>query len=174
MTCGLVGLPGGRGVVRALAVLGVVLCGSSLAKAQGAAIFEAGSGSRLPSPAATIGDTEEARIVRQIDDPHTGGRWVLLRDERHPGGPGRLVLAAGPTASGPRPAQAPAAIRAGDRLVVEEHTARAEAWLEADALAPAQAGSAVLVRLRIGGKVLRVLALGPGRAEFLAATGVRP
>ena len=27
-------------------------------------------------------------IVREIDDPHTGDRWLLVRDASHPGGPG--------------------------------------------------------------------------------------
>jgi hypothetical protein len=164
----------GRAVAGALAVLGAVLCGASAAKAQGAAGSERGSGWSFASlPAATAVNGGD-RIVRQIDDPHTGRRWLLLRDEQHPEGPGRLVLAAGPAASGPRPAVATPAIRGGDRLVVEEHTARAEAWLEAEALAPAQAGSVLFVRLRIGGKVLRARAMGPGRAEFLAEAGGRP
>jgi hypothetical protein len=33
-------------------------------------------------------------ILREIDDPSTGARWVLLRNAAHPEGPGRLVLLA--------------------------------------------------------------------------------
>src|ERR1035437_7183929 len=36
-----------------------------------------------------------AAVVRVIDDAHSGERWLLLPDGGHPGGPGRLVLAAG-------------------------------------------------------------------------------
>ena len=32
-------------------------------------------------------------VIREIDDPHSGDRWLLLRDPNRPGGPGRLVLA---------------------------------------------------------------------------------
>ena len=35
-------------------------------------------------------------MVREIDDPHTGDRWKLMRDPVHPEGPGRLVLVTGP------------------------------------------------------------------------------
>jgi len=33
------------------------------------------------------------RVVRSVDDPHTGVRWLLVTDNRHPGGPGRMVPA---------------------------------------------------------------------------------
>jgi hypothetical protein len=33
------------------------------------------------------------QLVRIIDDPSLGDRWLLIRDPNHPGGPGRLVLA---------------------------------------------------------------------------------
>ena len=36
------------------------------------------------------------------------------------------------------------------------------------------AGSALEVRLAIGGRVVRAVALGPGRAAFQPETGVRP
>ena len=65
-------------------------------------------------------------------------------------------------------------VRAGDRLIVEEHTARVDAALEARALASAVAGAALVVRLTLGGKVVRVVALGPGRAAFQPETAVRP
>ncbi len=65
-------------------------------------------------------------------------------------------------------------IRAGDRLIVEEHTAVVDAALEAVRLNPAALGSTFKVRLKIGGKVLRAVALGPGRAALAAERGVRP
>jgi hypothetical protein len=126
-------------------------------------------------------------VIREIDDPHSGARWLLMRDRNHPAGPGRLVLVAAPgrhagpgvpvgtlfTTSTvlipPRPV-----IRAGDRLVVEENTAVIEARLEAVALGPATLGSTFDVRLKMGGKVARAVALAPGRAAFQAQTEARP
>ena len=51
-------------------------------------------------------------------------------------------------------------------MVVEEHTAVVDARLEAVALGPAAIGSPFEVRLKIGGKVVRVVALAPGRAAL--------
>jgi hypothetical protein len=126
----------------------------------------------------------QEEIVREIDDPHTGDRWLLMRNGQVPGGPGRLVLVAahrnltggvalrpaGPASD----AQILPVIRAGDRLLVEEHTARVDAVLEARALNPAVAGASLEVRLTIGGNVVRVTAAGPGRATLQPMTGVRP
>jgi len=161
------------------------------------------------STASAQGKAVQGEVVREIDDPHTGQRWLLLRDGQQPGGPGRLLLAgqaqaerapsgqvqtrqsqAGPvqtetiwkepdSASG-QIAAAPVELRflpvihAGDRLVVEEHTPVVDALLEARALNPATQGSAFEARLSIGGRVVRVVALGPGRAELQPETGGRP
>jgi hypothetical protein len=126
-----------------------------------------------------------AQVVREIDDPHSGARWLLLRDADHPGGPGHLIQVSlvksefshGKLTS-PVPAPGPATtrplIRAGDSLIVEENTALAEARLEAVALGPAVLGSRFDVRLKIGGKVVRAVALAPGRAVLQQRTGARP
>jgi len=123
------------------------------------------------------GEAAQSEVVREIDDPHTGQRWLLVRDGQQPGGPGRLLLAgqasaeqaqAGqvqaetvrrePGSVSGRIAAAPAefgflpVIRAGDRLVVEEHTPVVDALLEARALNPAAQGSALEARLSIGGR----------------------
>lgn len=117
------------------------------------------------------------QAVRAIDDPCTGAQWLLVRDAEFPAGPGRLLLVAGPQ-SGLR--QVPSSIapqsviRAGDRLVVEESSAVVEARLEGVALGPAIAGAAFEVRLRIGGRVVRAIALGPGRAALAAEAEARP
>jgi hypothetical protein len=118
-----------------------------------------------------------SEVVREIDDVHTGARWLLLRNSLHPERPGRLVMAAlgrdwraGAVFTGlegrglAEVAPPPVAIRSGDALIVEEHTAIADAALEAVALGPAAAGSALEVRLKLGGKVLRAVAISPGRA----------
>jgi len=47
-----------------------------------AAIFSSGEATPLA--------TESSQIVREIDDPHLGTRWLLMRDPVHPAGPGRL------------------------------------------------------------------------------------
>ncbi len=113
----------------------------------------------------------QAEIVREIDDPHTGERWLLTRNPIHPAGPGRLVLVSGfrppNRPSQPGVEQPHPVIHAGDRLVVEENTAVVEARLEAVALGPALIGSSLDVRLDIGGRVERAVALGPGRAAFM-------
>jgi hypothetical protein len=128
----------------------------------------------------------------------------LVREGQQPGGPGRLLLAGQaqsrqaqsrqvqsgqvqaetvrkePGGAARRIAVAPAelrflpVIRAGDRLVVEEHTPVVDALLEARALNPAAQGSALEARLSIGGRVVRVVALGPGRAELQPETGGQP
>ena len=122
--------------------------------------------SSAPVSASTLPGDE---IIREIDDPRNGDRWLLMRDPDHPGGPGLLLLVSAvqvknKQAAGPElTAQAPI-IRAGDPVLVEENTAVAEARLEAVALGPAWQGSPFNVRLTMGGKVLRVLAAGPARA----------
>lgn len=115
------------------------------------------------------------RAVRAINDPATGTRWLLVRAVDHPGGPGRLVRAdiAIASASGPaKPAiEAPLALvlRGGDRIVVVERTAVAETEMDAVALGPAAEGATCEARLRVTGRAVRVIALGPGRAELAPA-----
>jgi hypothetical protein len=123
-------------------------------------------------------------LVREIDDPHTGDRWLLFRDNENPGGPGRLVrVEAGyagrylvssallpvnqPVALNPAEPPALPVIRTGDALTVEENTPVVEAHLEAVAMGPAAVGARLQVRLKIGGKVLRAVALAQGRAALL-------
>jgi hypothetical protein len=130
-------------------------------------------------------------VVREIDDPHTGARWLLMRDSSRPGGPGRMVMTAGRALGGPPTgavdatgaetgpsrkgtAPAPPVIQAGDRLIVEENTAVVEARLEAVALNRAAIGSGLQVRLALGGRVVRAVALAPGRAAILTDSEARP
>jgi hypothetical protein len=134
-----------------------------------------------PEPA-PVQSLAQEKILREIDDVQNGNRWLLVRDDAHPGGPGRMVLVAAERnepggalrASAAETEKAQIVIHAGDRLVVEEHTARADAALEARALGSAAQGSVLNVRLAIGGKVVRVVALGPGRAALQPETGVWP
>jgi len=109
----------------------------------------------LPAPAC-------CQMIRVIDDSATGNRWLLVKNAADPAGPGQMVPVERADAGSP----AHPVIHAGDALVVEEHTAVVDARLEATALASAMAGSGFEARLKIGGKVVRVVALGPGRAEL--------
>jgi hypothetical protein len=135
------------------------------------------------------------RILREFDDSNNGVRWLLVRDESHPGGPGRLVPVMGsvPTpqwkstekgktpvvqsiakVANPGTAAPSLIVRAGDRLIVEEHTRVADVHLEAVALGSATAGAALNVRLKLGGKVLRAIVIEPGRATLQTETEARP
>lgn len=134
----------------------------------------------IPAPAVMLSSGPTTlhtnEIMRVIDDPHNGTRWYLLRDSAHPGGPGRMVPAAEiDTKEGSAHFSSVAAkeltpfhpcIRSGDHLIIEEHTAVVDAQLAAIALAPAMVGAPLEVRMSLGGKVLRVFALGPGRASL--------
>jgi hypothetical protein len=150
----------------------VVIQGTAvLALAAAVAFGQAGaSPTRTPPFSISSSAVSGGEVVREIDDPRNGDRWLLMRDPKHPGGPGllRLVSAARFTTSqaGPSLAGQAPIIRAGDRVLVEEKTAVAEARLEAVALGPAWQGSSFNVRLTIGGKVLRVLAAAAGRAAL--------
>jgi hypothetical protein len=116
-------------------------------------------------------------ILREIDDPVSGKRWLLVRDDSHPGGPGLLLLANGKNDVSraavrigevvAAEAQAnPPVIRSGDHVQMEEHSPTVDARLAAVALTPAWLGSAFNARLAIGGQLVRAVAIGPGRANF--------
>jgi hypothetical protein len=132
-----------------------------------------------PRPTA-VPASAQVPAFREIDDPHSGARWLVVRDMEHPGGPGRLVpLGAGQRhgnlpLNAPKLAAAAPVIRAGDRIVVEEHTDVVDAVLEAVALGPAVEQGPLEARLRIGGRVVRVVALAPGRARLTAKGEARP
>lgn len=118
-------------------------------------------------------------VVRVIEDPNSGERWMLLRDATHPGGPGRLVrVGSAPSSEGRQAVQRPQAvvpvvIHAGDRVRLEEHSPLVDAVFDSVALGAAVAGDPVQVRLSIGGRVARAIATAPGRA-VLAETGAQP
>jgi hypothetical protein len=121
--------------------------------------------------------------VREIDDPATGDRWILLRDAAHPDGPGRMALislrrtesrfesARGAEAGSAFPSLPAFVIHGGDRVIVEEHTRVADAELEAVALGPAAQGNPFRVRLKIGGNVILAVATTPGHAVVAAPIG---
>jgi hypothetical protein len=113
----------------------------------------------------------DTTAVREIHDPHSGMLWLLVKDKAHPGGPGRLIPVSRATELRIVPVPL---IRAGDRIQVEEHTAVVDAVLEATALEPAIKDGLFLVRLKIGGRVLRVAAVAAGIAELRDRSEIRP
>jgi hypothetical protein len=119
-------------------------------------------------------------MLGEIDDPWTGARWQMQRSEEYPAGPYRLRLVdAGhvPSVNAvvvAKPAPPRPVIHPGDLLTVEEHTAVVDASLQAVAMGQAVVGEWLNVRLKLGGKVLQVMALGAGRAAFQAEPGGRP
>jgi hypothetical protein len=158
-----------------------------------AAMVSAGQTNRANGPFFTViassSDLTRLRpeIVREIDDPATGDRWLLERDAQHPGGPGRMALIGHENASATsvivsvkswrgmlETGSAPVLIHAGDHLIVEEHNRMVDAVFEAVALAPAREGESFRVRLSIVGRVVKVIAIAPGRAILALDSGVRP
>jgi hypothetical protein len=167
------------GMMIALLAPGIELTISAQAASPGGPSVILSSGNALGSA------NNPSTVFREIDDRHLGIRWLLLRDPNHPGGPGRLVMVsqARPTTNSRKlggsvsetiasPLQP--VIHAGDRVIVEENSPVVEARLEAVALGPAAAGSVLEARLKIGGLVVRALALGPGRAALQPENGARP
>lgn len=151
-------------------ITAVLAMAAALAYGQAPASSVAGPRLLFSSSAAVSGSTGAAgEILREIDDPHNGDRWLLVRDDSHPGGPGRLLLVSAvrvqARAAGlevKTETQAPI-IRGGEKVIVEQNTAVVEARLEAVAMGPAWAGSSFNVRLTIGGRVVRAIAAGQGR-----------
>jgi hypothetical protein len=155
-----------------------IACGLSCVLVAGAGFAQAPAATGRP-----VAVQAAAPAFREIDDPHSGVRWLVVKDMEHPGGPGRLVpLAAGRHPDvpldlpfhAPKLAAAAPVIRAGDRIVVEEHTDVVDAVLEAVALGPAVEQGPLNARLRIGGRVVRVVALAPGRARLFSKGEARP
>jgi hypothetical protein len=109
---------------------------------------------------------DPAMALREIDDPHSGARWLLVKDLAHPGGPGHLVRVKRDETAGAGSRLAVPMIHTGDHVVVEEHSEVVDAVLEAVALGPAVEGGLFSARLNVGGRVLRVAAIAPGRAQL--------
>ena len=119
-------------------------------------------------------------VIREIEDPYLGDRWLLVRDREHPEGPGRLVLAQErvpakrPGAHAPDHLLASPIIHAGDRITLEEHTAHVDAVLEAVSLGPAIPGGIFRARLQVGGRVVRAIASRAGHALLAPETEKQP
>ncbi len=110
-----------------------------------------------------------ASVVREFRDPASGARWLVVRNTEDPAGPGRLILAdiPGRQRDGlPHGKPSASSVRPGDSVAVEEHTAAVDISLEAIAIDRAAIGSLFRARLKIGGKVVRAVAIAPGRAAL--------
>jgi hypothetical protein len=139
----------------------------------------------LPAAVASSGAFAGSEVFREIDDPTSGARWLLLRDKSHPASPGKMVRVSVGFKGGSEPAEGsgpgstlhsiPATscpiLRVGDLLIAVESSSVLESHLEAVALGPAVAGSSLNVRLKIGGTVVRAIAQAPGRVILLPAAG---
>jgi len=123
-------------------------------------------------------------VFRAIDDPATGGRWLLTRDADHPAGPGQLIWVKGLSeVTDKQPASAQTkqnsliplpVIHPGDRIVVEEETPVVESRLEATALAAACAGVNFKAQLKIGGHIVQAIAVAPGQARLASKNEAQP
>jgi hypothetical protein len=165
---------GRKGLMRMVAML---LPGLALALPLAA---QGNAGAQKENPAASA---KELEVIRVIEDPATGEHWTLVRDPQNPAAPGRLLRqadweaarkcgdGAGQCARFLKPRQL---IHAGDKVLVEEHTDRVDAVLEAVAVNSAAYGAPLDVRLRSGGKLIRVYVSGPGKASLQPVSGERP
>ena len=167
------GLPGMKRIrCAALWRLSGIVAASVMGAASGQSIAAAGTQLMAPPPANT-----SVHIHRQIRDPHSGAHWLVVSNPANPGGPGRVILENdASTAAGNADAKRVpvVAIHPGDKVLVEEHTATVEACLEAIAVDAAAIGSPIKARLKIGGKVVRAVAIAPGRAALVHPGEAQP
>lgn len=108
--------------------------------------------------------------ARILHDSPTGNTWILGRDPVHPGGPGHMVQLNSPASGRIGPAQPaidePIVIHTGDRVVMEEETDIVHAGLEAVAIGNAATNHVLLVRVVIGGRIERAIAIKPGTVRW--------
>jgi hypothetical protein len=120
--------------------------------------------------AGTASGQKPSGTKRALVDLSTGSRWVLMANPAHPGGPGLLVPEAEartrPVVVETHPADTLPVIRAGDRVSIDDSSSSLSAHYAAIALAPAALGGVFLARIAAGMAPVRVIALGPGRAEL--------
>jgi hypothetical protein len=144
-----------------------------------------------PSVAACLKDLETAfgmryRALRIIDDQGTGRRWLLVRQFDRPEAPALLLqmslnqscsqlLIADSAWRSPTAHQKLSLpiIRPGDSVILSEDSEISDARLEAIALQPAATGQVLMVRLKLGGHLLRAVATAPGSALIADRNEVR-
>ena len=158
-----------------ISTITMLVAGMLPAGAHGAATKPEAAPQDASSTMRVSGALTPESVVREINDPHSGARWLLVLDPSHPAGPGRLVLAEG-FADGKdlRTTVALPIIHTGDRLTVEEHTPALDAKLEGVAMGPARDGASFQVRLKLNGTIVHAIALAPGRASLAPWTETQP
>jgi len=127
------------------------------------------------------------RALRETDDFATGARWILTRDPVRPGAPGRWCRPGGrrmeavPLSAHDRdrdshlgPASHAAVVHGGDPVTVVDRSDVVEAQFDAIALSAAFVGNKLSARLKFSGRIVRVVALGRGRAVLSPDAGARP
>ena len=126
------------------------------------------------------------RALREIEDPSTHQRWLLIRDRERAAGPALFVkglhcapcafFASGTINCGSSyqpPVRHVPVMHAGDRVILSEHPEVSDAELESTALEPAAPGDALRVRLRFGGFTARAIATASGHATLSPAARTR-
>lgn len=104
--------------------------------------------------------------ARELRDPATGAIWRLLPGDSRQGGPARWVLVDSGTAFRTTAAGRTLLIHSGDKIVVEEHSAIADARLTAIAITSAAKGEQFRARITVGGGVFTVRAVSAALAEL--------
>jgi flagella basal body P-ring formation protein FlgA len=95
---------------------------------------------------------------------------MLERNQEHPGGPGKMTELAGDAKPAIHRSKTSPVILAGDRVIVVEKTVTADVNMEGIATSPAAVGENLKVRLAVGGWMVEVVALGPGRTRIAGET----
>jgi len=107
---------------------------------------------------------------RELWDVHNRIRWFIVRNLQSPAGPGLMAMADEsdvPNSEIPaRRSGASLVIRPGDFLLIEEHTAAADLYLEGVALESAELGGTINARLKLAGKIVKVTAVERGKAAL--------
>jgi hypothetical protein len=130
------------------------------------------------APAVSNAAAQPHRMVSDLE-----GCWSLVRDPAHLSGPGvwerspgtrckrqRVVL--GRLLFSSRPGRA--AIHAGERVFLEDHSPYVQAYLGAVALDAGCIGESIRVRLTAGGATVHATVRGQGSAILEPGIGVRP
>ena len=125
-----------------------------------------------------------AQLFRSVDDPALATRWLLMRDPRHPGAPGRMVEAPARIVSpgGLNSAadhgdarkqtglqrKAKPVVRVGDEILVVSENPDSQLTLHARALSAGCAGDKISARIDVFHREVHARVLAAGRVEMLA------
>lgn len=144
------------------------------------------SAAHLRAQVSSMRTGQGERSVLQAQD--SVSCWFLFQGE-HPGEPGRWLRTPlvqcrtrQTNSFNAEPMSSPAigrahcqpAVRGGDWVLIEGHSAIADMYLRAQALGPACPGEGFRARLHLGGAVVPAVAVSQGHAVLTPGTGVRP